>query len=255
MGFSLAQVKKTRSDIPERITILGAQKVGKSTFGSCAPAPIFIPTEDGLENIDADAFPLCKSWNDVMSAVAALYSDKHDFKTVVLDSADWAERLLHKHVVDAENKPDKIKSIEDFGYGKGYVFAADHFAQLLEGLNALRIERGMRVIVLCHTEIRRFDDPLSAGYDRYQIKLHKQAGKLLQEWSDVIGFAQLESFTRTEKKNDFAKTERALAATSGRRVLHLAGSPAFDAGNRYGLPERIDFSWSAYADAITAARK
>jgi hypothetical protein len=254
MAFSLAQVKTTRRDVPPRITLHGPRKIGKTTFGNCAPAPIFIPTEDGQDHVDAHAFPLCTSWSDVMSAIASLYDEKHDFKTVVLDSADWAERLLFQHVVAAAENP-KIKNIEDFGYGKGYVFAAGHFVELLDGLNALRLERGMTTIVICHSEIKRFDDPLSNSYDRYQMKLHKQTGKLLEEWSDVIGFAQLEAFTRTETKNDFKKTERTLATTSGRHVLHLAPSPAFDAGNRYGMPEKIDLSWSAFADALTAARK
>lgn len=251
MGFSLQQVKKTRRDVPPRITLQGPQKIGKTTFGSCAPAPIFIPTEDGQDQVDADAFPLCQSWDDVMSAIASLYNDKHDFKTAVVDTADWAEKLLHHHVA----REHKVKGIEDIGYGKGYVFAAEHFSRFLEGLNALRLERGMTIIVLCHSEIKRFDDPLANSYDRYQIKLHKQTGALLREWSDVIGFARLETFTRTEKKNDFAKTERTMATTSERHVLHLNGSPAFDAGNRYGLPSPIDLSWAAFADALTASRK
>ncbi len=250
MGFSLSQIKKTRRDVPPRIVLHGPRKMGKTTFGSCAPSPIFIQTEDGQDHVDADAFPLCKTWEDALSAVGSLYGEKHDFKTAVLDTADWLEKLLFRHVAVEH----KVKSIEDIGYGKGYVFAAEHFSGFLEGLNALRLERGMAIIVLCHSEIKRFDDPLANSYDRYQMKLHKQTGKLLEEWSDVIGFAQLQSFTRTETKNDFKKTERTIASTGGRRVMHLAPSPAFDAGNRYGLPEEIDLSWSAFADAMTAAR-
>jgi hypothetical protein len=250
MTFSIQQVKKTRSDKPPRTVVYGEHKIGKSTFGSCAPKPVFIQTEDGLDNIDADAFPLCKTWGEVLGWVGSLYTDPHEFKTVVLDSADWAEKLLHEHVC----KENKVESIESFGYGKGYVLAAEAFDELLDGLNALRVDRGMGVVVLCHAEIKRFDDPLANSYDRYQIKLHKQVAKLLQEWSDVIGYAQLDTATRTEKKNDFKKTERAIAITTGRRVLHLSGSPAFGAGNRYSLPDVIDFSWAAYEEALKNSR-
>jgi hypothetical protein len=254
MAFSLSQVKKTRRDVPPRIVVHGPHKIGKSTFGSNAPAPIFIPTEDGQDHVDADAFPLCKSWGDVLSAVGSLYEEKHEFKTAIVDSADWAEQLLHEQLVAEAGNP-KIQGIEDFGYGKGYVAAAEKFVELLDGLNALRLDRGMTVIVISHSEIKRFDDPLANSYDRYQLKLNKHVGKLLQEWSDVIGFAQLEAFTRVEKKDDFKKSERTMAGTTGRRVLHLAPSPAFDAGNRYDLPPLIDLSWSAFADAMTQARK
>lgn len=249
MSFSIQNVKRTRSDFPPRTVVYGPHKIGKSTFASCAPRPIFIQTEDGLESIDAEAFPLCKTWADVMSAITSLYNEQHEFKTVVLDSADWAEKLLHAHVADENGG----KSIESIGYGKGYVFAAETFGELLDGLNALRVERGMHVVVLCHAEIRRFDDPLADSYDRYQIKLHKQVGKLLQEWADVIGMAQIDTVTKVEK-NDAKKTERTRAVTTGRHVLRLTGSPAFDAGNRYGLPDTIDLAWVSYEEALNAAR-
>lgn len=250
MTFSILSVKKTRSDLPPRTVLYGPHKIGKSTFASCAPAPVFIQTEDGLEHIDAQAFPLCKSWGDLMGAIGSLYQEKHEFRTAVLDSADWAEKLLHATLC----KEKEVASIESFGYGKGYVFAAERFNELLEGLNALRVERGMHIVVLCHAEIKRFDDPMADSYDRYQIKLHKQTGKLLQEWADVIGFAQLDTVTKVEKKDDFKKSERTRAMTTGRRVIRLSGSPSFDAGNRYGLPDTIDLTWEAYANALNQAR-
>jgi hypothetical protein len=250
MTFSIQQIKRTRFDMPPRTVLYGPHKIGKSTFASCAPAPVFIQTEDGLDAIDAEAFPLCKSWEDVLAAVTALYQEKHDFKTVVLDSGDWAEKLLHEHV--SREKADG-KGIEAIGYGKGYIYAAEAFGDLLAGLNALRIERGMGVVVLCHAEIKHFDDPLADSYDRYQIKLHKQVGKLLQEWADVIGFAQLDTVTKVEKEQGF-KQERTRALTTGRRVIRLTGSPAFDAGNRYGLPDTIDLTWEAYEQALNQAR-
>ena len=250
--MNINQIKRTRANLPVRTTLHGLPKLGKSTFASCAPRPIFIQTEDGLESIDAEAFPLCRRWADVMSTVETLYREPHDFRTVVLDSADWAEKLLHEHV--SAEKCDG-KGIEYAGYGKGYVYAAEYFAELLDALNTLRLERSMGVVVVCHTEIKRFDDPLSNSYDRYQMKLHKQVGKLLQEWSDVIAFCQIEAVTTVEKKDDFKKSERTRALTTGRRVMRLAGSPAYEAGNRFGLPDTIDLAWSEYEAALLAARE
>lgn len=249
MTFTLSSIKQTRSDMPPRTVIYGEHKIGKSSFASQAPGAIFIQTEDGLEALDAAAFPLCKSWDDVLSAVGVLYNDKHDYKTVVLDSVDWAERLAHARVCS----DNEVKSIEKIGYGKGYAFAADLFSELLEGLNALRSHKGMHIVMLCHAEIRRFDDPLADAYDRYQIKLHKQVAKIIQEWADVIGYAAIDTIVKTEKEQGF-KPERTRALTTGRRVLHLQGSPAFGAGNRYGLPASIPLVWEAYAEALKEAR-
>ena len=251
MSFDLASIKPTRRDTPSRILIYGPHKIGKSTFAAQADGAVFIPTEDGQDHIDAQAFPLCQSWSDVMGAITTLYKDTHKFKTAILDSADWAESLCHKQVVASSEK--SLNSIEDFGYGKGYVFAVDVFRQLLDGLNALRTDRGMQIIMICHAEIKRFDDPLADSYDRYQIKLHKLVGKLVQEWADVIGFAQQDVTTKTEEKGFNKKRTRAIDVD--RRVLRLAPSTAFDAGNRYDLPATIPLVWSEFNAALVAAKK
>ncbi len=251
MAFSLSQIRKTKDPAkPYRMTEHGPAKLGKTTFASMAPKPIFIVTEDGQENLEAEAFPLCKSWSDVMSALSALATEEHDFKTLAVDSIDWAEQLLHRHVAEVHQK----KSIEDFGYGKGYVFAADFFREFLDALNWLREHKRMNIIAICHSEIKKFDDPLRDSYDRYQMKLHKTVNKMLMEWSDIIGFAQLETFTKVEKQNDFAKTERHIATTSDRRVLHLAPSPSFDAGSRYPLPAKIDLDYRIFEAELAKAR-
>ena len=249
MAFDLSSISKTRRDTPSRILVYGPHKIGKSTFAAQADGAIFIPTEDGQDAIDAEAFPLCKTWQDVMSCITTLYAEDHDYRTAVLDSADWAESLAHKKVADDHEKD----SIEGIGYGKGYVFAADLFRELLDGLNALRSARGMQVIMIAHAEIRRFDDPLADAYDRYQIKLHKIVGKLVQEWSDVIGFAQQESAIKKEDQG-FNK-KRARAVDVERRVLRLAPSAAYDAGNRYDLPATVPLIWSEFNEALAKAKK
>jgi hypothetical protein len=249
--FDLKQIKKTKNpEQPPRTLVYGPHKIGKSSFASQSETPIFIQTEDGLDAIDTNAFPLCKKWSDVLECVSSLYQGDSGYKTVVLDSADWAEKLAQEQVCSEKD----VKGIEDIGYGKGYAFSSDLFRELLDGLNALRTDKGMAVVVLAHAEIRRFDDPQTDAYDRYQIKLSKLIGKMVQEWSDVIGFAQLETITKIEKKKGF-KNERTRAISSGDRVLRLTGSPSFDAGNRYGLPDSIPLVWSEYKAALDAARK
>jgi hypothetical protein len=246
--FDLKSIQPTRKDTPSRILIHGQHKVGKSTWAAGAESPIFIATEEGQDAIDAQAFPLCKTWADVLGCVTSLYQEEHKFKTVVLDSGDWAETLAQKHACAQQEK----KSIEDFGYGKGYTFAADIFRELIDGLDALRSAKQMQVIIICHSEIRRFDDPLADSYDRYGIKMHKMISKLVQEWADVIAFAQPATTTKTEDKGFNKKRTRALDLNS--RVLHLNGSPAFDAGNRYDLPPVLPLIWGEFEAALKAAK-
>ena len=244
MAISLASLKSTSALAPPRILAHGVAGIGKSTFGAQSDRPVFIQTEDGLGNIKVAHFPLAKSFDDVMEALAALYSEPHDYKTVVVDSVDWLEPLVWQRAC----KDNGWGSIEEPGYGKGYVAALDLWRQYLDGLNALRDERGMTVIQIAHTDIRRFDSPEHEPYDRYVIKLHARAAALLQEHSDVVLFANYRISTVKSDVGFNKKVTRALG--SGERVLYTAERPAFLAKNRYGLPDVLPLDWQAFAAAM-----
>ena len=145
-------------------------------------------------------------------------------------------------------KDNNWSSIEEPGYGKGYIAALGLWRQYLDGLNALRDERGMTVIQIAHTDIKRFDSPEHEPYDRYVIKLHARASALLQEHSDAVLFANYRISTVKSDVGFNKKVTRALG--SGERVLYTAERPAFLAKNRYGLPDMLPLDWQAFAAAM-----
>ena len=244
MAISLASLQRSAAPAAPRILIHGVAGVGKTTFAAGAEHPVVVPTEDGLGALDVDHFPLARSFDDVMQALAALYTEPHDFRTVIVDSVDWLEPLVWKQAC-VENR---WGSIEEPGYGKGYVAALDLWRQYLDGLNALRDERGMTVVQIAHTDIKRFDSPEHEPYDRYVIKLHARASALLQEHSDVVLFANYRISTVKSDVGFNKKVNRALG--TGERVVHTAERPAFLAKNRYGLPETLPLDWQAFAAAM-----
>jgi len=248
MSFDLSTITTTGGVVlPPRIVVHGPHGIGKSTFGANAPHPIFLPTEDGLTGLTVDAFPLATSFEDIMAALRTLATEEHGYRTLVLDSADWAESLVWKATA-AEHGHGNI---EDFGYGKGYIFALDRWRKILGALDFLRKERKMATVLLCHTEIRRFDSPETDPYDRYQLKLHKSASALLQEWADVIGFANYRVLTK-EKDIGFNKKATRGVGT-GERLLHYHERPAFAAKTRYQLPENTALSWADFSTAFADA--
>lgn len=247
----MQQIHRGRRHSPPRLLIYGTEGIGKSTTAAAAPTPIFIPTEDGLDQIECASFPLATRLADVESALRLLIQEKHDFETVVIDSADWLERL----VWDVLCEQYGVTSIEkvDGGYAKGYTHALTHWRKLLSDLNTLRNERGMCVILLAHAKVEKFEDPEFSAYDRYSPRLHKHVTALLTEWADAVLFATRKIITKTED-GGFGR-ERTIAAglgkDGGERILRTVGSPACVAKNRFDLPAELPLSWPALMQALT----
>lgn len=242
MAISLASLQRAAVVKPPRILLYGVAGVGKTTFAASAPAPVFIQTEDGLGTIAATAFPLAKSYEEVEQALGALYTEDHEFRTLIIDSIDWLEPLIWQHTCRINN----WKDLEAPGYGKGYIAALDVWRGYIEGLNALRDEKGMTIIQIAHSDVKRFDSPEHEPYDRYVIKLHAKASALVQEHSDVVAFANYR--ISTVKADIGFKKSVVRAVGGGDRLLYVSERPAFLAKNRYSMPDSIAFDWQAVAN-------
>jgi hypothetical protein len=241
MAFNLKSIKKNTALSAPRIMLYGVEGIGKTTFAANAPNPIFICTEDGLGSLQVDHFPLATKASDVLDAITSLVTDQHDFGTVVLDSVDWLDNLIWS---DVESTHDA----KDLAYGKGAMIVAERWREVLSGLNALRNEKGMVVILIAHCQIKRFDSPEVEPYDRYQPKLQERSNAILREWVDAVMFANYKTIV---KKDDvgFNKTSNRGIST-GERLLFTSERPAYMAKNRYGLPESLPMSWEAFSKAI-----
>ena len=243
MAFDLKSISSTQSARALFALTYGTSGVGKTTFAADMPNPVFIQTEDGAGSLTLQAFPLAKSYDDVMSAITAL-CEKHDYKTVVIDSLDHLEPLIWKKVCQDNN----VASIEQLTYGKGYTMALDLWRDLLSGLRHLRDSQGMNVLLISHHEIRKHSDPELEQIDRYQIKLHAKASALVQESCDLVLFAKHKVMVKKEDTG-FGNT-RARGISTGKRVLCTVETPAYVAKNRFGLPDEIDLSWDALTTAM-----
>ena len=240
MALSLSNLVRRKSDKPPRIVIYGVPGIGKTSLAAEFPDPIFIQTEEGAGTLELTTFadePFTE-FRQVEEAIELLYSGDHTFRTVVVDSLDWLEPVIwaetcRRHSTDKE----VFESIEDFGFGKGYVKADELWHRFLRGMNNLRDHRGMTVVLLAHEEIKTFSDPERDSYDRYRLRLHKRAAEMVIENADVVGFMNYVTTIRKEK-GGFAK-ETAKASGSGTRTLHLAERPAFTAKNRFDMPDSV----------------
>ena len=239
--MTLTNVTRGRQPKPFRVLVYGVEGVGKTTFAAGSPEPVFLCAEEGTSHIDIARFPAPQSWADALEAIRVLTHDEHDFKTLVIDTLDWFEPLCWAHVCAMGGKAN----IEDFGYGKGYVMALEHWRQFLARLDVLARVRGMNVVLVAHAAIKRVDDPYTGAFDRYRMKLHERAGDLMREWVDAVLFARYEVFT-VEKKGKMR------GVSSGARVLHTRWTAAYDAKNRFDLPETLPLDWEEFEAAARA---
>jgi hypothetical protein len=244
--MTLASVTKGKRPTPFRLLIHGVDGVGKSSFAAAAPAAIFLGPEDGTNHLDVARFPVPTSWEDVMDALRTLAADKGGFETLAIDSLDWLEPLVWKHVCETAG----VKTIEEVsgGYGKGYVAALDEWRRFLAALEYLQRVQGMHVVLVGHSLIKAFRNPEGDDFDRYTLKLHDKAAALCREWSDGVYFAQFETFSVKDK------TKRVKGVSTGARLLFTQRTAAFDAKDRYGLPDRIPLDWAEFAAAAAKVR-
>lgn len=234
--MGVLKITRGRQRAAVRAVIYGVEGVGKSTLAAAFPAPLVLDTEDGTRHLDV-ARVAVPDWQTLRLAVSELAVDRQGFETVIVDSIDWAERLLVEKVCKDADK----KSVEDFGFGKGWVIVAEHLAKFLDGLDAL-VAAGMNVVLVGHSAVKRTSPPeLTDGYDRHELKLSKQGAALVKEWSDALLFATYKA--SVVEGNDGRKK-----AVGGReRVIHAERAAAFDAKNRFGLGPVLPMTIEALA--------
>lgn len=237
MAISWNSLTQKRAPKPPAILVYGPEKAGKTTLSSEFDAPVFLQTEEGDGVLDLASMGKIESFAELMDAVGMLYEKEHDFRTVVLDSVTAAQALIWAETGErGDDKGNKKKRIEDFGYGKGYIYAIAVWQELLDGLNALRRDRGMTIIMIAHSKIERFDDPETVGYSRYDIDLHNAARDFLKREVDIVLLLKPDVTIKTE---DAGFNKQRARADGGRSVwMHATSRPAYAAGNRYGLPEK-----------------
>jgi len=260
MSFSLGEIRLSNSVWnPQKILIYGPEGIGKTCFGATFEAPILARVEDGACALPVPTFPsMVKSYEDMAAAINALHEPGHPYKSLVVDTMDWLEPLVWEKLVKENpytEKGKEVKTIEDYGYGKGYLKCDQWWRDLLGGFDSLRDRASMNIILIAHSEIKTHTPPETDPYDRYQIKLQKRANEMVQEWADMVLFCNQKT-TITQSETGYNKTiSRGTGA--GERVIFTDSRPAHRAKNRWSLPAEIfigiDETWSAFHQELNKA--
>lgn len=230
-----------------KAVVYGPEGIGKTTFASQFPEPLFIDTEGSTAFIDVRRFEKPTSWALLLDQVKYVRDTAGLCKTLVIDTADWAERLCIQCICDKYNKD----GLESFDFGRGYTYVYEAFGRLLDLLTEVT-ERGIHVLLTAHASMNRCEQPEEFGtYDRWELKMITSpkcsVSKMVKEWSDILLFANYKTFL---VKDDKTKKNK---AQGGKRVMYTSHHPCWDAKNRHGLAEELPFDFREIAACIDAA--
>jgi hypothetical protein len=242
------EITKGKIAAPIRAVVYGPEGIGKTTFASHWPTPLFIDVEKGTVRLDVSRITP-NSAAALGAVIDELAKDAKGYATLVIDTADWTEKLLVESILAGAGKA----SIEDFGYGKGYTHVEEAWRKLLDRLTAMQAKNGMHILFLAHSCLRKFEQPDETGsYDRWEMKLSKKSPAILKEWADMVLFLNYRTVLITTE-------DKKVKAQGGKRIIATTHHVCWDAKNRFdfpgelalppaGLPKEI----SALFDAATA---
>ncbi|MBQ9043825.1 MAG: ATP-binding protein [Eggerthellaceae bacterium] len=243
--MNISTGKKPRA---QKVVLYGPEGIGKTSLAAQFPDPLFIDTEGGTACYDVKrADPSPTSWAMLMGYVDEVARGGVGCSTLVIDTADWAERLCMAKVLADKG----WKGIEDAPYGRGYKYVVEEFGRLLDRLSDVA-EAGVNVVVTAHARVKRCDQPDEFGtYDRWQLKLqdtpNASNASMLKEWADMLLFLNYQTEV-VKDENGKAK------GTGGKRTMYTTHAPAWDAKNRHGLPEKLPLGYEGIAACIPDMR-
>lgn len=245
-------MKIIRGKIPgaQKIVIYGPEGIGKTTLASKFPEAVFIDTEGSTKKLDVARFEPPSSWTMLLSQVDYVIGHPGEFRTLVVDTADWAQKLCIKHICDKHS----IDGIEGLGYGKGYTYVSEEFGKLLNRLDDV-IERNINVVLTAHAQIVKFEQPDEMGaYDRWSMKLinspKTSISAMVKEWADMVLFCNFKTYSVAV--DDKGKKHK---AQGGKRVMYTSHHPCWDAKNRDSLPDELPMEYESIRHIIEPANK
>lgn len=206
-----------------RIGIYGSAGIGKTTLAAMSQGKkVFFDLDDSLPVLKAQMPPdslsqiavvSATSWEEMIESLNA--EGWEGVKSIIIDTLTKAEELCVSHTLKTvpNDKGRFVQRLEDFGYGKGYVYLFDCFLPLLQALDN-HCRAGRNVILIMHDCTATVPNPAGEDYLRYEPRLSSPAsGKSsirlrVREWLDHLLFVGYETSVDSGGK-----------AKGGRRVI------------------------------------
>lgn len=244
MGL-MEKITKGARPRPPRILVYGPAGVGKSSWAAQAPSPIFIPTEDGLDQIECDRFDHVTDYAKFVECLKAVRDEPHGYKTLVIDSLTALQNL----VTDGVCKAAGVKFLETAygGYNRGQSAALTQLRKDVYGLfDEIRSKRSMAIVQIAHDHVENIKRADGTSDRRLAPRLIAGICDWVAEWNDIVISAD---FRTIEDANG---NRMIVGKNGGEREMYAVGTIHRLAKNRYGIaPGPHPFTWDVIWEAIT----
>lgn len=237
MAISLKALTRPSGQRPVIVTLVGEGGMGKTTLAASFPAPVIIRTEDGTASLagrdDVALFPMSRNSQDVLDALAALGTEDHAFRTVIIDSVTQLNTLIESEIVASDPKAKSINQAMG-GYGAGHSAVSERHRTVREWAGRLSEHKGMNVVFIAHADSETVELPDADPYTRYTIRMHRKSVSHYSDNVDLVGFIKLKTFTT-------GSSDKKRAHSDGTRIITCYPTPSHISKNRFGIKEDLPF--------------
>ena len=182
----------------EKIIVYGASGMGKTTLCALAPKPVFVGIDDGGRKIRHPVtgevlsyIPGIETFQDVRDAIVTpgLFDD---YQTIVVDTATELESLAEDWVLDnipTGARTSSVKSLNDYGYGKGFQHLYDAMKLPLQDVGPL-VRQGKNIIFIAQSAPHNIANPGGENFLREGPRLYSDKRFSVEacycEWADHV---------------------------------------------------------------------
>ena len=251
--ITMDSIIKGVETVPLVTVVTGATAVGKTHFACQSDDPIMLDLEHGAEIHNHQKIPLYGKdvvFDDCVESLRLIYANhkKMGVKTVIVDSFDWVQKLIHKEVCSKKN----VETIDELKWGAGYQLSASLAQEFINGLDSPR-QLGLEIIIICHTQIVKVDEPIHDLYEVYDLKLDRLIRNTLKEWATIIAFCEFDQKTHLKWERFGQKMYKAIS--TGDRIMHTVPQAGFVAKSRIPIPSPLPLDWKVFKSEIDKSRK
>lgn len=239
MSISLDSIKLSKKSA-KRILVYGVQGIGKTQLARLLDNSLFLCTEKGFGDFENQPYIEINSVQDILEAIALLYTEDTGFEHLVIDTVSAMESIIHEKMLTDWNVEslDKV-GVNGGGWYKWRLEALPIWSEIVQGLEALREKKGINIILLGHSASKEERPPDKDPYNKYTLDLlNKEVAGLLYRWVDVIAFYNYETSFKTIGAG---KTKKMQAIGTPKRVIYLAERATAFAKCRYeGVSDKLE---------------